>query len=300
MLAVLLALCLGMNQYWINDTQKMLEMLNPPCWYDWGMREEYFYKQEYSPMIWRVTNARLLQAGELAIKYPGKTWFVYNEPEGKDQANTPPELAADWFDKAYKLIKSVDPSASVGCCGIMLRNEGITWQNTFNQTVTVKPDFYHIHIYALTKTDWKSFIDYWHYYNVENVPTYITETCGMYSNDQTELLNYVANYKHPNIKQIYWFGAYPQEQWNCALLNNNELTYLGELYQQNNPTNLTPTPEPVTPTSTPIPTNTPTPVIQPLPTETNTPIPEDDSTNLYPTSEPIFYVYVKHLPISYK
>lgn len=298
MISFLLALCLGMNQYWLNDTQKMLEMLNPPCWYDWGMREEYFYQQEYSPMLWKVNNRNLLNAGELAIKYPGKMWFVYNEPEGTDQANTSPEIAADWFDKTYKLIKSVDATAKVGCCGIMLRNEGITWQNTFNQTVTFKPDFYHIHIYALNKNDWKSFIDYWHYYNTENVPTYITETCGMYDKNQADLLNYVANYQHPNIKQIYWFAAYPQDNWNCELMTSAKLTYLGNIYKS--PNNLTPTPEP---TTTPSPTVTPTPTIaiQPLPTDT--PTPDGSSTDIEQTPEPdvvIIYIYSQYLPIGVK
>lgn len=309
MLAVLLALCLGMNQHWLNDTQKMLEMLNPPCWYDWGMREEYFVDSGYSPMLWRVNNKNLLNAGELAIKYPGKTWFVYNEPEGSDQANTTPEIAAEWFDKAYKIIKNNDPSALVGCCGIMIRTSGIEWMNQFKPGN--KPDFYHIHIYATNKSDWKQFVDYWHYYNSENVPTYITETCGVISNNQDDLLNYVAKYQHPNIKQIYWFAAYPQDGWNCGLIEGDKLNNLGNIYKQNIPLKLTPTVEPPTPTQTPTsqpsitPTLQPTITLQPVPTKTPTPTVtptpnQDDTTVIDTTPEPIILIYQVFQPIAFK
>lgn len=300
MLAFLLALCLGINQPAINSTELALTLLNPSCWLNWSLRyESAFEDQRYSPMLWKVNNPLVLQAGELAIKYPGRIWFVYNEPERKDQANTQPEIAADWFDKTYKIIKNVDPSAKVGCCGIFLGAEGITWMNTFNQTVTVKPDFYHIHIYALNKSDWQTLIDYWHSYNVENVPTYITETCGMYDHNQADLLNYVAKYQHPNIKQIYWFAAYPQLNWNCNLIQDNKLTNLGNIYKQNAPLHLTPTSEP--------PTVTPTITIQPLPTSTPTPTetstPDDETTGFNETPEPdvvIIYVYQVYLPINFK
>jgi len=46
MIAFIFALCLGMNQHWINDTQQMLSLLNPPCWYDWDMRESNFSNEE--------------------------------------------------------------------------------------------------------------------------------------------------------------------------------------------------------------------------------------------------------------
>lgn len=303
MIAFIFALCLGMNQYWINDTQQMLSLLNPPCWYDWGMREEFFNHQEYSPMLWKVNNRNLLNAGELAIKYPGKTWFVYNEPEGKDQANTTPEIAAEWFDKAYSLIKTNDPTAKVGCCGVMIRDIGIEWLNEFRPKN--QPDFYHIHIYATNKKDWQSLVDYWHSWNLNNIPTYITETCGMYSNDQTELINYVANYSHPNIKQIYWFAAYPQGNWKCGMVEDGKLNNLGNIYKQNLPLKITPTIEPPTPTPTLIATiaatSTPFPVITLQPVPTNTPTPSQDDTTLIPEGdEPVILVYQNFQPIAFK
>lgn len=271
MIAFIFALCLGMNQYWINSTELALQLLQPECWYNWTNKpEENFQHEGFSPMLWKVNNRNLLEAGELAIKYPGRKWFVYNEPEGADQANTTPEIAAEWFDKAYKIIKLNDPTALVGCCGVMLRTSGITWMDGFKPVN--KPDFYHIHIYATNKKDWQQFVDYWHYYNVDNMPTYITETCGVISNNQADLLNYVAKYQHPNIKQIYWFAAYPQDGWNCGLIEDNKLNNLGNIYKQNIPLKLTPTVEPPTPTITP----TPTIVIQPIIlTPTSTPIPDE-------------------------
>lgn len=270
MTAFIFALCLGINQYWINSTELALQLLQPECWYNWTYKpEENFKHPGFNPMLWRVNNTHLLQAGELSIKYPGRTWFVYNEPEGQNQANTAPDLASEWFDKAYTIIKNNDPSALVGCCGVMLRQSGFDWMDKFKPIN--KPDFYHIHIYATNVNDWQAFIDYWHWWNTENVPTYITETCGVISNNQADLLNYVRHYNHPNIKQIYWFAAYHQDGWNCGLIENGTLNELGNIYNLK----LTPTGEPVTPTITPTTIVTPTVFPTNTPTPTNTPIPDN-------------------------
>ena len=316
MIALILALCLGVNQFWINSTQLALDLLEPDCWYNWTNKpEENFQDERYSPMLWRVTNRILLDSGELAIKYPGRKWFVYNEPEGIDQANTSPELAAEWFDKTYNLIKNNDSSALVGCCGIMIRQSGMDWIEAFKPVN--KPDFYHIHIYATNKKDWQTLVDYWHHWNRENIPTYITETCGVTSNNQADLLDYVAHYKHPNIKQIYWFSAFSQDGWNCNLLQDNKLTNLGNIFKQNLPLKITPTLEPPTPTATQtiIPTRTPIATLQPLPTNTpisiptntptNTPTTTDNETTLIDPTTPepdviIIYVYQVFQPIIFK
>lgn len=314
MLAFIFALCLGINQYWINSTELALQLLQPECWYNWTNKpEENFQHEGFSPMLWKVNNRNLLEAGELAIKYPGRKWFVYNEPEGIDQANTTPEIAAEWFDKTYKLIKNNDPSALVGCCGIMIRQAGMDWIEAFKPVN--KPDFYHIHIYATNKTDWQSFVDYWHWWNKDNIPTYITETCGVTSNNQADLLNYVTHYEHPNIIQIYWFAAYPQDGWNCGMIEEGKLNNLGNIYKQNQSLKLTPTAEPPTPTQTPTsqPSNTPTlqPTItlQPVPTKTPTPTNtptvtptpnQDDTTVIDTTPEPIILVYQVFQPIAFK
>lgn len=309
MIAFIFALCLGMNQYWLNSTELALNLLQPECWYNWTYKpEENFQHPGFNPMLWKVNNRNLLEAGELAIKYPGRTWFIYNEPEGQDQANTTPEIAADWFDKAYTIIKNNDPSALVGCCGVMLRQSGFDWMDKFKPVN--KPDFYHIHIYATNKKDWQAFVDYWHWWNVENVPTYITETCGVISNNQADLLKYVANYNHPNIKQIYWFGAYQQDGWNCGLIDDEKLNNLGNIYTQ--PLRLTPTIEPATPTAAPTvtPQTTPIPTITLQPfktvTPTLTPTSTQDPTGEIGGEEPtplpdvvIIMIYQTHFPIAF-
>lgn len=272
MIAFIFAMCLGVNQYWMNDTSLALSLLQPQCWYDWAMREEYLPDESYSPMIWRINDKNLTKAAALATQYPGKTWFVYNEPEGSDQANVEPEEAAIWFDKAYELIKRNDPTAKVVCCGIMIRDIGIDWMNKFKPKNT--PDAYHIHIYGLTKDDWKAAIDYWHHYNSANLPTYITETCGMWSSNQAELLNYVRKYRHQNIVQIYWFAAFAQGQWKCELIESGRLNYLGNIFKEN----ASPTPS-ATPSVVPTPTLTPTPTATSSLTATSTPVPTATPTN---------------------
>lgn len=291
LVAILFNLCLGFNTLAINPSQyqdKAKELTN--CYYNWRLTEANFQDSNFTPMIWKPTNKNLLTVGELVIKYPGRTWLVYNEPEGKDQANTTPEVAATWFEQTYKLIKNLDPTAKVGCCGNMVRQESFDWLESFIQNTNTKPDFWHIHVYAFDgkTTTWKNFIDYWWYWNSKNwnLNTSITETCGMNSENQVDLLNFVSSYQHPKLLSIYWFSAYEESlQWNCHLLNNDgSLTTLGNEWVLNLPTKLTPQPEPTIPL-TPTPTATPIAILTRIPTNTPVPLPSVIAT-LIPTSTP--------------
>jgi hypothetical protein len=312
-------LCLGFNTIAINpgDAQdKAKELTN--CYYNWRLTEANFQDNSFSPMIWKPTSKKLLTVSELVIKYPSRTWYVYNEPEIKDQANVTPEIAVDWFGKTYTLIKKLDPTAKIGCCGNMIRSESVNWLNKFVALSAIKPDFWHIHIYAADAktTTWKSFLDGWWGWNSENwnLDTVITETCGAYALEQTDLIKFVNQYRHPKLLKTYWFSAYEESiDWECHLLNDDgSLTSLGKAWQEL-PKVLTPEPEP-TPTNTPTITKTPTLSITPQPFETLIPTSTQVPTNLgdgieptleatpslipstIPTTVPIYYWF---FPVSY-
>lgn len=292
----LISLLVGLSTLWcvgLNDPGKdpgtyqdyVLNQLNPDCYYNWAIYSENNLKNpKFNPMLWRVNQENISQAVRLAKQFNGRTWLVYNEPEGIDQANVDPVTGATWFDLAYDSIKSVDPTAIVACCGVMIRNEGIEWLNTFVKTAKHKPDAWHIHVYVNENkfSTWEPFLDHWWWWNNangNNLPTYITETCAMYQTAQEDLLVGILEYHHPLLERVYWFSAYPEpivKDWYCNLLNNDgDLVGLGSVFQDRERI-------------------IPSPTVQP----TITPIPEDSETTDLPTAVEPFHS--QYLPIMTK
>lgn len=300
--------CIGLNDPGKNPgihQDYVLQQLKPDCFYTWGSYQDAnMVNPKYDPMLFKLNAASINKAISLAKQYPGRTWLIYNEPEGSDQSNTIPEIAAYWFDLAYVKIKEVDPTAKVVCCGVMIRTEGIDWLTKFVKEVKYKPDIWHIHIYINSQemSDWLSFWNWFLHWNAEfgnNLPVYVTETCGTYQVKQERLLKSLLEYNHPLLKRVYWFSAYPEpivSDWKCNLVNaTGELTDLGNSLK---PNKLTPVPEPPTitpiPTKTPEPTKTPTPTITPTPTAT---LDIGETTNEPIVSEPMNYIYKLYFPL---
>jgi len=79
------------------------------------------FGMEFTPMV-RMKNGRLFpdtQAlRDLAHRYRGLTWLIGNEPDVRWQDNTPPELYAVAYHRAYHAIKAADPTAQIAIGGI--------------------------------------------------------------------------------------------------------------------------------------------------------------------------------------
>jgi len=79
------------------------------------------FGMEFTPMI-RVNNGRLFPDSqalrELARQNRGLTWLIGNEPDVRWQDNTPPEIYAIAYHRAYHAIKSGDPTAKVAIGGV--------------------------------------------------------------------------------------------------------------------------------------------------------------------------------------
>ncbi len=76
---------------------------------------------EYTPMV-RMRNGRLYpttdQLRALAANSPGLTWLIGNEPDVIWQDNTPPEIYAIAYHRAYTAVKAGDPTAQVAIGGL--------------------------------------------------------------------------------------------------------------------------------------------------------------------------------------
>lgn len=76
---------------------------------------------EFTPMV-HMRNGRLYPdtatLRTMAADHPGLTWLIGNEPDVKWQDNTPPEVYAIAYHRAYHAIKAGDPSAQVAIGGV--------------------------------------------------------------------------------------------------------------------------------------------------------------------------------------
>ena len=192
--------CIGLNDPGKNPgtyQDYVLQQLKPDCYYTWGSYQDVnMANPKYDPMLFGLSESLINKAVFLAKLYPGKTWLLLNEPEGSDQSNIKPEIAAVWFDKAYTQIKAVDSTALIACCGVMIRNEGIDWLDKFVKAAKYKPDVWHIHIYinSVEMSDWLAFWNWFLWWDDKagnNLPIYVTETCATYQTSQNKLLLYV-------------------------------------------------------------------------------------------------------------
>lgn len=279
-------LCLGINDpgKQVNDYNLAARALQPDCWWNWGVYDErHFQDPKFVPAFFTLSDSTITQMSGYAKKYPGRSWLLYNEPEGQNggQANVDPVVAAGFFGKAYAALKAADPTATVLCCGTIISTEGVNWLAKFMAATPTRPDKWHMHLYGgLDPTSWDYYANYQDWW-VDNVGGkrnyYLTETCGMWSSDQTALLKYVASVSRPRLERVFWFGAYPEPyvpDWRCNLLNaDKSRTALGNIFAGIIAARATPTPTPTrTPTRTPVPTNTVTPVATATATATVTPI----------------------------
>lgn len=76
---------------------------------------------QYTPVV-RMRNGRLYPSTamlrDLAAQRPGLTWLIGNEPDVLWQDNTPPEIYAIAYHRAYNAIKQGDPTATVAIGGL--------------------------------------------------------------------------------------------------------------------------------------------------------------------------------------
>ena len=79
------------------------------------------FGMEFTPMV-RMKNGRLFPdthtLRDLARRYRGLTWLIGNEPDVRWQDNTPPEIYAVAYHRAYSAIKEGDPTAQVAIGGV--------------------------------------------------------------------------------------------------------------------------------------------------------------------------------------
>src|SRR5690606_13392593 len=111
------------------------------------------------PMV-RMKNGRLFPdthtLRDLARRYRGLTWLIGNEPDVRWQDNTPPEIYAVAYHRAYSAIKEGDPTAQVAIGGVSqitpLRLEYLTRRWDFYRSLygtAIPVDVWTMHAFVL-------------------------------------------------------------------------------------------------------------------------------------------------------
>jgi len=124
-----------------------------PWFYNWGytgthdgFAVEGWNDRKFVPMVWGK-GANLDSVAATAQAHPGRVWLIYNEPDLPEQANIPPEVAAQDYALLYDAIKGADPAAKLYCCGEAWAKHA--WMEEFLTYVERPIDGVHIHGYPM-------------------------------------------------------------------------------------------------------------------------------------------------------
>lgn len=183
---------------------------------------------------------------ELSNAYPGRTWWLLNEPDrgAAYGAALEPEQAALLMPAYFDAVNGV-----AACCGTVVDAWGMTWLDTYLSAGGPAPDEWHVHIYAYEQGEalvntWDERVDVFREWMVERDvvrPFSVSETGPMSQFDQAEeLLRHVAciAYTDADIKSVAWWATHDYiKVWGAgSLMDGLDLTSLGQVWlevQQN-------------------------------------------------------------------
>lgn len=183
---------------------------------------------------------------ELSNAYPGRTWWLLNEPDRAEAygAALEPEEAALLMPAYFDAVNGV-----ATCCGTIVDTWGMTWLDRYLDANGPVPDEWHIHIYAYEEDEalvdtWDERVDAFREWMVgRNVvrPFSVSETGPMSQFDQAEeLLRHVACAARTDadIKSVAWWATHDHiRAWGAgSLMDGLDLTSLGQVWlevQQN-------------------------------------------------------------------
>ena len=132
-------------------------------YYDWGVGVDPPHPGEliYAHMIRvPVTDTVAIRAAvaQAALTDPGALWLIGNEPDVATMDNVLPELYAESYDRAYRLIKAYDPTAIVAPGGVVMPTalrlcylNKILYAYEARSGRPLPADAWHVHNYVLNE-----------------------------------------------------------------------------------------------------------------------------------------------------
>jgi len=132
-------------------------------YYDWGVGVDPPHPGEliYAHMIRvPITDTETIQpaVAQAAVNDPGALWLIGNEPDVATMDNVLPELYAESYDRAYRLIKAYDPTAIVAPGGVVMPTalrlcylNKILYAYEARSGRPLPADAWHVHNYVLNE-----------------------------------------------------------------------------------------------------------------------------------------------------
>lgn len=143
----------------------------------------------------------------LAKKYPGRTWYLWNEPDMPGQANITPEQAIPITREWVAMIR--EHGGKVAGYGVTVVNAAHwlndRWKSWLQEWIDQGgplPDYVHVHIYAQGVGEWQDLWGRWDEWNSANwnLPTILSEV-----GQGPVVLAYLRALVEPKIIRMHWF-----------------------------------------------------------------------------------------------
>ena len=215
---------------------RALELLQPASWYNWKFDQTA--EPHYVPMLFALRNdAYMVDAIRVARGNKRRMWLLGNEPERKDQSDTPANEAAD----AVALWKRRTDNP-IAAPGILWDAWGQRWLEDYLSADGPIPDYFAIHIYAHTAGQWLVLWEEWREWmswNNLELPTIVSE-CASWSDgieDQKAVIDVARQTLRTDsiLHSAYFFSAHygsykPFWKHSDLLTADGALTELGRYF----------------------------------------------------------------------
>ncbi len=143
----------------------------------------------------------------LTAQYPGRTWYLWNEPDVPGQANISPQQAIPITREWMAMIR--DGEGKVAGFGVTvvhathwLRDRWQSWLQEWIDQAGPLPDYMHVHIYAQGVQEWDDLWGRWDEFNRQhlNLPTILSEV-----GQGPAVMAHLQELVNDRIVQMHWF-----------------------------------------------------------------------------------------------
>lgn len=144
---------------------------------------------------------------KIAREYPGRTWYLWNEPDVPNQANITPQQAIPITREWVAMIreyggKVAGYGVTVVHAAHWLKDRWMTWLQEWIDQDGPVPDYFHVHVYAQGVQEWDDLWGRWDEWNTQhwNLPTILSEV-----GQGPAVMAHLRALANPKIVRMHWF-----------------------------------------------------------------------------------------------
>ena len=154
---------------------------------------------------------------ELAKKYPGRIWCLWNEPDLPTQDWIEPKMA---IDLTNEWVNAIGDNGFIAGYGVNINNSmyWAYWLDSFLNNGGYVPKYMHIHIYAENAVEWYKMYEIWDKWNKSsghNFRTIISEAGGNLNENQftsgwQSVYHFLKQWENEDVESVYFYTDTPQ------------------------------------------------------------------------------------------